>query len=598
MPWAAGVYTRSNGFFTGPTVWAQDAAVPVNITTSRHDTHDQDIATGLNNCATIDGLNKFAATIAPGADATYSIGSTVSRWVNVYLSSSVYFYNGSTNAVQLNAGTLTASRAVLFPDAAGNVVIDSAAQTLTNKTFDSTSNVVISAAFAAAGGITLTGTNPLTSAGGTLTIGAGTGFVSSIADATNGGLSYSASAGVVTSAINVNDLVTKVTPVSGDFIAIYDTAGSASKKASPASILTAAAGVPISTQVVAGAGITGGGALSANVTLSTTQTTEATLASNTTCDLGSAASHVIAITGTSATTSFGSSANANDPIFFLRFEGATPFTYNATSMIIPGATNLTAVAGDEAIVKYEGSGNWRWIEYTSNNRPKPWPGGATIGTSGSTTSAISALALYDDGRIKGYTIISGLSGSGGGGGTCFPLDAFVTMADGSMKLLDKVRIGDQVRGAYGEANPVLALDRTTLGNRLMFWINREHWTSDEHPHMRPDRTFVCPNVNAIYAEWGAEHPVIVKSGKTEQRLNIGLPEGAVTQMRAGQMLLKSDGPVELRSFDIGDAKDWRPETPLGNLVLGGSGTYVVDGYVVTGWPDHTKFDHVKWEPKT
>lgn len=58
MPWnGSGVYTRTNGFFIGATVWAQDKAAAVKIVATRHDTADQDIATALNNCLTLDAQN-------------------------------------------------------------------------------------------------------------------------------------------------------------------------------------------------------------------------------------------------------------------------------------------------------------------------------------------------------------------------------------------------------------------------------------------------------------------------------------------------------------------------------------------------------------
>jgi hypothetical protein len=137
VPWSGGVYTRSNGVFQGATVWAQDAAVPVNIIATRHDTHDQDIATGLNNCVTIDGLNPPSTNFPAKVDNSYSLGTPSFRWQTALLSGSLNLYNGATNLVQVAAGTLTASRTANFPDASGNVVIDTATQTLTNKTLTS-----------------------------------------------------------------------------------------------------------------------------------------------------------------------------------------------------------------------------------------------------------------------------------------------------------------------------------------------------------------------------------------------------------------------------------------------------------------------------
>lgn len=57
MPWNNGTFTRSNGVNTGATTWATDESGGVGIVSSRHDTHDQDLATGINQCINKDGSN-------------------------------------------------------------------------------------------------------------------------------------------------------------------------------------------------------------------------------------------------------------------------------------------------------------------------------------------------------------------------------------------------------------------------------------------------------------------------------------------------------------------------------------------------------------
>jgi hypothetical protein len=49
--------------------------------------------------------------------------------------------------------------------------------------------------------------------------------------------------------------------------------------------------------------------------------------------------------------------------FILVFAGALTFTHNATSLILPGAANITTAAGDVAWVESLGSGNWRCLVY-------------------------------------------------------------------------------------------------------------------------------------------------------------------------------------------------------------------------------------------
>lgn len=89
---------------------------------------------------------------------------------------------------------------------------------------------------------------------------------------------------------------------------------------------------------------------------------EATIASAATTDLGTLSSKLVSITGTTTITSFGF-AQLLDPIYFIQFTGALTLTHNATSLILPGAANITTAAGDCAIMKYEGSGNWRALNY-------------------------------------------------------------------------------------------------------------------------------------------------------------------------------------------------------------------------------------------
>lgn len=74
---------------------------------------------------------------------------------------------------------------------------------------------------------------------------------------------------------------------------------------------------------------------------------EVDVASATTTDIGAANSSSVRITGTTAITSFG--ANYSGPRF-VRFGGALTLTHNASTLNLPGAANITTVAGDRAII--------------------------------------------------------------------------------------------------------------------------------------------------------------------------------------------------------------------------------------------------------
>lgn len=81
------------------------------------------------------------------------------------------------------------------------------------------------------------------------------------------------------------------------------------------------------------------------------------MASASTVDLSTADGYYVNITGTTTITSFGTESAGIS--YLLRFSGALTLTHNGTSLILPGAVNITTAAGDMALMVSEGSGNWR-----------------------------------------------------------------------------------------------------------------------------------------------------------------------------------------------------------------------------------------------
>lgn len=85
-----------------------------------------------------------------------------------------------------------------------------------------------------------------------------------------------------------------------------------------------------------------------------------TLASASTCDIGAVAALEVFITGTTTITSFGTVANKWR---IVRFQSTLTLTHNASTLILPGAANITTTAGDIAIFESDASGNWRCASY-------------------------------------------------------------------------------------------------------------------------------------------------------------------------------------------------------------------------------------------
>jgi hypothetical protein len=86
------------------------------------------------------------------------------------------------------------------------------------------------------------------------------------------------------------------------------------------------------------------------------------IASATTTDLSATNGLFHDITGTTDITGFGTVRAGIWKI--LKFEGVLTLTHNATSLILPGAANITTADGDMLMVSSEGSGNWRGEWFT------------------------------------------------------------------------------------------------------------------------------------------------------------------------------------------------------------------------------------------
>ena len=77
MAWnGTGTYSRNNGTYTGSAIWNSEAndGTPA-ISSSNHDTHDQDLATAINACLTKNGENAATANLDLGGFLLQSSGT-------------------------------------------------------------------------------------------------------------------------------------------------------------------------------------------------------------------------------------------------------------------------------------------------------------------------------------------------------------------------------------------------------------------------------------------------------------------------------------------------------------------------------------------
>jgi hypothetical protein len=94
----------------------------------------------------------------------------------------------------------------------------------------------------------------------------------------------------------------------------------------------------------------------ASILRSTNAPASASIASAATCNIGAADAEVVTITGTTGITSFGTVASGIRRV--LRFSDVVTITHNGSTLILPGAANITTAANDVLVFRSLGSGAW------------------------------------------------------------------------------------------------------------------------------------------------------------------------------------------------------------------------------------------------
>jgi len=175
---------------------------------------------------------------------------------------------------------------------------------------------------------------------------------------------------------------------------------------------------------------------------------------------------------------------------------------------------------------------------------------------------------------------------------CFLAGAQVTVVGGT-KAIEDIVVGDIVIGAFGEENPVIGLHRVVLGDATMYKINGEHDTNHRHPHISVDRKFYTPEPAGTEEFYGKTYAIMGPNGP-ESRMVSGLKKGRVQKMEICNELKTIDGSRVVKTME---AYSLPFDTPLYNLVVGGSHTYHANGYAVVGWANEEDFDYDTWMPR-
>lgn len=177
---------------------------------------------------------------------------------------------------------------------------------------------------------------------------------------------------------------------------------------------------------------------------------------------------------------------------------------------------------------------------------------------------------------------------------CFPADALVTMADGTYKRIEDVRIGDRVDGGYSTVNTVLAYHEIALGNQPFYIINGKHRTTREHRHWTTDG-WAAIDLSVVGRDNDFEITVD-NDGHKEIRKGVKIKDSKVARLKKGMHLITANGPELIESIEV----DWNNDSKqyVYTLVCDGSHACLVNDVIVSAWATDADFDYNTWTPKS
>lgn len=430
MAWSSGSFTRTNGTNTGSTLWASDRDDGTKITAARHDTHDQDLADGINATVNKDGSNTYATssgtdtitlTLTP-APSSYNAGMIIA------------FKAGGTNtgAATININSLGAKTIQAL--GAGISANDITTNDVVELRYDGTQFQMISPVRSNGGGIASVVADTSPQLGGFLDANGNyiqTEKGGDIASASplvvdtdgdyfdvTGTIGFTAMTvaadrqftlqfdGVLTMTHHATNLdlpgEANITTAAGD-VAVFQSTGTNTVQCIS---YTRADGTAITgiSNVVEDTSPQLGGALDPNGQF---------IGMDKGGDIASASPLVVDTDGdyfdVTGTTGFSAMTVAANRHFFLQFDGALTMTHHTTNLDLPGEANITTAAGDVAEFFSTGTNTVQCVNYTKAD------GTAVVTSGGIDVQEFSASGTWTK-PSSGARVLVEIWGGGGGGG--------------------------------------------------------------------------------------------------------------------------------------------------------------------------------------
>ena len=183
--------------------------------------------------------------------------------------------------------------------------------------------------------------------------------------------------------------------------------------------------------------------------------------------------------------------------------------------------------------------------------------------SGTMNIYMRGSGLYQDTLVSSITY-SHFARATADQNACFPAGSMVTLADGSIKTIETVVVGEELLGNEGSVNTVLELKHHESKPRDMY-------------------VFAGPAINNGL-KFAPSHPLLTTDGwkaiDPDGALELH-PEMVITQLEIGDILIKYSHHTGLRYEEpVESIVSSYEDIPLYNFDVSGNDTYIVDDYVV------------------
>lgn len=194
----------------------------------------------------------------------------------------------------------------------------------------------------------------------------------------------------------------------------------------------------------------------------------------------------------------------------------------------------------------------------------------SVGDVGKGNDGYTGQGFVDSGGSSSEAGATGGGGGGGGGGgsSCLTGDTKVLMADGSLKFIKDIIVGERVMGHHGIINVVTGIETPRLGERQLYALSGgKPFVTAEHPFLT-DEGWKSINPSATAAENPSMTKLIVGPLTNGDRMAVFSPP-------VDGKILATNLTTEFAVIGSITATVKDADTVVFNLLLDGNNTYFV-----------------------